>query len=46
MLSDLYLKIGNMIAATNYVGTVDGELVHYGAIDECPAVPVCAEPER
>lgn len=26
--------------------TVDGELVHYGAIDECPAVPVCEEPQR
>lgn len=28
-----------------YHFTVDGELVVEGAIDECPAVPVCSEPK-
>jgi len=25
--------------------TIDGELVHSGRIDECPAVPVCEVPQ-
>ncbi len=27
-----------------YRFTVDGALLHEGAVDECPAAPVCAEP--
>jgi len=30
--------------ACRYRLTIDGELLHEGAIEECPAVPICEEP--